>query len=55
MFYWTVVFMVLAIVAAVLGFGQSPADAGLLAKATFVTAVTLFVAALLGSALNLRR
>jgi uncharacterized membrane protein YtjA (UPF0391 family) len=55
MLYWTVVFMVIAIVAGIFGFGINAPDAAMIARPLFLGSVILFVASLLGSALNLRR
>jgi uncharacterized membrane protein YtjA (UPF0391 family) len=52
MLYWTLVVMVIAIVAGVFGFGTTTGDAATVAKAVCAVSVSLFAVLLLGSAMK---
>jgi uncharacterized membrane protein YtjA (UPF0391 family) len=52
MLYWTVVFMVIAAVAGVFGFGDVANDAAPAARALCAVAISLFCVTLLGGAIR---
>ena len=52
MLYWTGVFLVMAIVAAVFAFGGSAGDAAAIARVFFFVTLPLFALTLLGSAIK---